>query len=396
MKKLILHIGAWKTGTTSIQETLFHNREELLKNKTYYHDVLPNNIFLIPLFKENHQEHVAVKSFKQGLTELKKIGKDFIKRIPEILKHHDTIILSSEFLLDLNKNEIEKIKYELSDYFDNITVVCYVRAPISHFTSAVNEQVKQGHYPLELAYEKHIDIKEYDRIEYWSDIFGIDNMIISAFDKEKFHDGNLIKDFLKRNGIPEFNEGSFKDKENSTLSNMAVYIASEIAKIAPSFSNERPNCQFLHNIKGPRFFIPEELQRKCKKINKERISKIEKTFKINLNEEITSQEQKLNIDEIKSIAHILYNKSLNERLLSDKVKHKEALLLISKKDFNSAKKKLESIIDINNFDYLRDYAHCLYILKDYKNAITFAKKSLVLNPNAPWPKEIINNSIKKQ
>ena len=41
MKILYLHIGMPKTGTSSIQDTLFANRENLRKYGIYYPDILP-------------------------------------------------------------------------------------------------------------------------------------------------------------------------------------------------------------------------------------------------------------------------------------------------------------------------------------------------------------------
>lgn len=156
----------WKTGTTSIQNSLFNNKLLLSDEGLSYPSELPNHIFLLPLIHKNFVNHVAIKSYKPGLGKLRTILDDFLHEL-DSAKSDTTYILSSEFFFDLTIDEIESFKSLLIKYFDDIKIVCYIRSPLSHFKSAVNEQVKQGHYTLDEAYKRHVKIKEYDRIYSW-------------------------------------------------------------------------------------------------------------------------------------------------------------------------------------------------------------------------------------
>lgn len=100
MKKLIVHVGPHKTGTTSIQGTLFANRDRLLKDRILYPLSIKNAIF--------PQQHSEIAfAVKKGNSQL---WKGFFQKMDQNLHGFeiDTVIISGEEFSNLANN----------DYFD--------------------------------------------------------------------------------------------------------------------------------------------------------------------------------------------------------------------------------------------------------------------------------------
>lgn len=389
--KLILHIGMWKTGTTSIQENLSKNKELLQCIGVEYPSEINNHIFLLPDVYENYINHVAIKSYKPGVEKLNDIKNSFFD---SVFKGNEgtTYILSSEFFLDLNVNEVNKLKDILSGYFSEIKILCYMRPPESHFKSAVNEQVKQGHYPIEKAYEKHIEINEYRRIYIWRDAFGKGSVIVRPFDNKQWKNQNLLDDFFDSINIKKPDSFIETKIKNESLSQAGIEIADSIAKIAPSFSKQRPNTDFLYRIKGSCFDIPYGIKNKCIKRNSSLISDINKDFGIDINKALakrTKVEPDIkNIETRDSIAKLLLEFSNRNKMLSSELTFYKAKCHYLNKEFIRAKELFEDILYLDEFEIYRDYICLLYDMKLYDDLRPFLKKALDIKPDAPWLNEI--------
>lgn len=261
MRKIYLHIGIWKTGTTTIQKTLHSSRDILMQNDVYYPDIDSNHTFMASAFHDAPDDFIVAKSRGISGDILSEWHRSSLKKFETEIAETTNTVISSEFLLDLSKHKIRTLKEYLEKHFDEIAIITYIRHPIDHVTSAINEQVKQGHYDLEKAYSIHGEMGEYQKIENWLSIFGEDSFVIRPFVRSRFVNNDLVTDFLSiifGDSIPQLR--TLKNEENCSLSYPALLIADKLSKLAPSFSKQRGHSNYLQRIAGPKYILPIEVQ----------------------------------------------------------------------------------------------------------------------------------------
>lgn len=187
--KVIVHIGAHKTGTSFIQEYLFRNRNNLLKKGVLY----PSSI----CSGNNHGDFA--NSFK---SKNNTISNDFLKLLKDEVEEYQPseLILSSEcFLESKNIPEIFKDNFNIS--FSEISIVAYLRPQFDWFTSLYNEIVRDPYRRFTGTYK---DCREYQFGYYdyekllspWILTFGAKNIIIKAYMTENFLNKSLSDDFI--------------------------------------------------------------------------------------------------------------------------------------------------------------------------------------------------------
>ena len=126
--KAIVHIGSTKTGSTSLQDFLFKNRNKLNGNKIIY----PN------IGVKSGAHHLIAASFHQDAwrmhtDELGKAGSEKIERYKSDLrkactrKKQHTLLLSSEYLWTTrNKTRFVEFLHQIGA--TEVHVICYLRA----------------------------------------------------------------------------------------------------------------------------------------------------------------------------------------------------------------------------------------------------------------------------
>ena len=135
IKKLYLHIGAPKTGTTSVQTFLYHQEDLLRKNGiTYFKNMCGERKHHFDLFSK-FQDNLDI--IQSSLIEF----------------NYDIGIMSTELLVFLTDNQ--KFKDQLGDLLRfclsreiEIEAVGVVREPLSYILSAYGEDVVGGRCPF--------------------------------------------------------------------------------------------------------------------------------------------------------------------------------------------------------------------------------------------------------
>ena len=254
-KKIILHMGTMKTGSSSIQETLGKNREELLKHNIYYPEIKPYNHLstFIPIFLDNPVNYFPL--YKQGINtsidankkceELQKMWVD------EFLKCKcDNFIISAEQLsLPLfNKNAILRLKNELEKYFEEIIVIVYIRHYETLIDSKLQQNIKRGFTNMgfeELANmllnNPKSGISYSNNIKEWMNIFSKKNILVRPFDKKNFINGSLLDDFFYAVGL-DFNNMKIKEiRTNESIGSNAVAFLERYNRKYPVLKNRKIN-----------------------------------------------------------------------------------------------------------------------------------------------------------
>lgn len=148
MRKLIIHVGHAKTGTTSLQHSFARERQELLKLGVLYPKTYGSS------------QHSAIKPAltgdllaSAGLMRRLKNDRNAIERFAdtswqdlrdEVAKTQpDTIVLSSETFFNVGRNgKLKPFIDGMKTIADDIHVVAYVRSPAERYLSSRQQNVK--------------------------------------------------------------------------------------------------------------------------------------------------------------------------------------------------------------------------------------------------------------
>jgi hypothetical protein len=177
MKRLYLHIGLGKTGSSALQSWLSLNTQKLAKQGKDYADLVPvaklgkptsgNGQALISAIHANHYEEVE----------------RLLSKVYFFSRKNHAAIVSSELLKDVGQPDLQKIKDICCRHDIEITVIAFIRSVYERAYSAYAQEVKVA--------GKTADIRKIFIFEHWSDtmknlrkykdLFG-DDMILLNYD----------------------------------------------------------------------------------------------------------------------------------------------------------------------------------------------------------------------
>lgn len=195
MKKIYIHIGFHKTGTSSIQRYLANNRVRLLEHKYLY----PRTGCID---SAHHLLAISVNKNDSFISMINKDSHEYWNDLDTEIKTSkaENIILSSEEFSTIDS--IDKIQH-LSKYLAGkyeVKIIIYVRRIDSYCESIYKQLVKfygsrfSEDFSLNANYVVNM-FNPFDTIKKWEEIFGNNNIIVKVFEKRQMNN-NLIKDFL--------------------------------------------------------------------------------------------------------------------------------------------------------------------------------------------------------
>ena len=230
-KKIYLHIGYGKTGTSSIQDMMFHNKDIFKINSLYYPD--------IGLWGSAHHHLSQLPGQTNYIIEIKK---NLIK-IKEKFTNSDSniMLISSENLCFTKRELIEKYR-DVFDGFD-VQIIMYVRNQKHLIPSTYLEWVKSGwDYKGDIAEFFQFNKLSFDfllRLSDWESIFGTENIKIRVYDKNLFED--VCINFLECIELVELKKKMKYYRSNLSLSP----IFCNVVKIIDSFNLSSNNRSAL-------------------------------------------------------------------------------------------------------------------------------------------------------
>jgi len=192
MKKIILHIGRHKTGTSSLQRFLVENRDVLEKHGYYYprsaikgygHHEIAQPLSKREMLRKKLDEVVTQPQFAA-----------FFEEIEDAIGERD-VIVSSEAFQNCAPSLIAQL---FSDY--DVEVHVYLREQAGYLVSSYAQSIQATANQMTLAdYEKNIFFAHYDRfIRNWCNAFQDSVVKVYLFDRSYLTNGDIIQDFLKR------------------------------------------------------------------------------------------------------------------------------------------------------------------------------------------------------
>jgi len=290
-KRVILHVGPDKTGSTSIQSFCDAHRDQLLQHGIYYpkggHATLGSCFCDTPeLYSHNvnldmkdrneikHQDLAFLMDLESELSEVS--GRD--------------LIFSYEGFVYLESNELSRLKDFAVKYADSCVIVYYARPPYSCAISAMSQLARTGRL-------SYVDGCPYiqphkDLIEKISNVFGSKNVNVRKFSRESLKGGDVVLDFLSFLRVSESFTDSLARKPveaNKSLSREAILVADELIKrTGGHFSMKDFQTIFgkhLEQISGSKICLTRRQEEEIELLTRSHSGYLIKNFGINFNDE---------------------------------------------------------------------------------------------------------------
>lgn len=240
-RRIIVHLGLAKTGTTILQESAFAYRERLLAE----HDILyPSNGVNHFHFQGvvSDAPELLIQMRREGITtreEARARASEFLSAFEAemIATAPQTVLISSEYFSSMPPSEFQRFFQLLSGYAEEVWAVAYMRDPWSFSQSLMQQFVRDGRYgaPLRYGYcSGQVEI-----IRNAENVFG-DNLVVRPY----FGGGSLrtdiMADFCEVIGIPTIPERTTEDAAaNRSIGHLRMTLIAEFNTLWPQFDENR-------------------------------------------------------------------------------------------------------------------------------------------------------------
>ncbi|MFW5330741.1 hypothetical protein [Hydrogenophaga sp. ZJX-1] len=224
MKRIVLHVGMHKTGSTAIQTSLAGYRDGVFE-----YAPLPPVVKTERQHENNHSFliNTAFDQYNKRVGMLQRVGvvaNDFDRvrlQCREALEaclrasEAEVLILSAEAITGFDPDSTRELGALLRQYASDIQVYAYVRDPFDYVKAITQEVIKLGHAG------DHLHPLSYrDNFEHLEEVFGAECVSYRLYRREKLLNGDVIADFGSWIGLKK--EPEHRLEANVTLSTDAV------------------------------------------------------------------------------------------------------------------------------------------------------------------------------
>lgn len=304
IKKIYLHIGDYKTASTSIQKIFGKKRETLRKHGYLYPQfrigdkIVYNhsNAFLSLFTKDPIKCLINIRNGYTDSQRINELHKQLKKQIRDEIAgfEGENLIISGEHFSNFDCDQIARFKQYLIRLTNNqveFKLFLFCRHPVTRTESRIQQNIKEGYLTLDKAEEEHERIsRNYYKtiIARYSGIFSFENIHVIRFEDAIKHPigpaGALISmisgDDLMLNKPDDI-------AYNTTVSYEALAILSSINKKIPAIIDHKKNPRrknfrsgYIKNIPGISFRLSAELRKKIWNDFKEDINWLCDTFSL--------------------------------------------------------------------------------------------------------------------
>lgn len=236
---LYLHIGAHKTGTSSIQATFFASRQQLLRHGVDYFSFSDNHSKPM-LWRFGSQRYTHPVTTNAGLSKSdvdrlsEKVDRDlraFFSEQPDKIK-----VISGEELSTLSVEDVGAVRAFLRELDVETRVIIYIRNYFGFMNSEAQELVKWGwnlnDIVATVSRGNIIQPNYRRRIEKYISQFGRENVDIRIFDPKIMAGGDLLRDFCKAIGAESARAELDERTINTSVSGVSVRLLSELNRLS--------------------------------------------------------------------------------------------------------------------------------------------------------------------
>ena len=212
MRSALLHIGSEKTGTTAIQAMLASRREDLIRLGFWYpsspgeysHTALA--IYVAPENTFDLVEHLPGGNFSEA-----GFARSLAREMAAIPPHVRTVIFSNEHCQSrfITTEHIVRLHALLSQYFDTITIIVYLRRQDEVASSLYSTRLRAGEPVIdvlpginlsELFWASYFNYEQ--MLDHYARVFGEEFVKPRIYEPSALLEGNAAQDFLNICGLP--------------------------------------------------------------------------------------------------------------------------------------------------------------------------------------------------
>jgi hypothetical protein len=224
--KAILHIGINKTGTTSIQSFLVKNRKMLRKQGFLYPRTLGSTQHIkLAAYALDSNDLTAGYRIRMGLTSSQSL-EAFRSNLREKLSNElaaapigtKTVIFSAESCSAFSQeSELYCLKNLLSEFFDDIEVVVYLRRQDQFAVSLYSTTLKGGGNTTKTPFEIERILDYAQLLELWGGVYGVENLTVRLYSSADLVGGDALSDFCEVCGIRLEDMDELPARSNTSL-----------------------------------------------------------------------------------------------------------------------------------------------------------------------------------
>lgn len=289
MRRAVLHIGYNKTGTTSIQNTLFASRKQLFDkagvlypslaaNLSFYLSVVFSDVApaVMPMTDQRARDPAKLVNLKGEYQ--RAIEKDFNR------SGWDRVVLSGENLSAFSAESVERVKDWVLRFADEVCVVVFVRHPLTWARSAKQQSLRSG-ATLGGQFAQPPPCAWCKRISPWIEQFGIESIRLVQF--EEACETGLVRRFCAAADI-DFKAIApylkFKHASNQSMSREAAWVLDSVNSAFGSLSGyhgsrlRRLVARGVAAIPGRRFELPDEMAASALAASRDDVAWLHETF----------------------------------------------------------------------------------------------------------------------
>ena len=264
-----LHIGLHKTGTTSIQQTMYESRETLLAHGINYLAIDANHgpIIISMLSDAPDKDPRNIRRFIDTPAKARVYNTWNRRRLKRELRRNRSpkFLISGEGLSGLKHEKILALKKLLDPYASGYRIIVYARDPYGFANSASLQRLKSG--AVLGRWDRKMPLPNHKRkLEKYIRVFGRENVDIRLFDPGRWVNNDLVSDFLVAIGEKaELRNELNVVRANQSMSHEAAMILSETNIAVPASVKGLANRNrasgfhlYIAEIKGEKHFIDPE------------------------------------------------------------------------------------------------------------------------------------------
>lgn len=263
-KRVHLHVGMHKTGSTWIQKTLQANRARLAARGIGYPDMGESHGWpLIHILAprrgarrpRRERSPAAVARYRQALREAL-----------EDPRLADVVLSGEQLSSRLSEPETAALAALTGAPGVEVRVIAYVREPVAFTASMTLQRLKAGATPAELAARPPLPAYR-ARLRKFIRVFGRENVEIRIHDPARLRDGDVLADFLEAIGRPgleaELALPGYVARNRAMSARAARWLGARNRLFALIWRDpaRRPPprlARLLERLPGPPFALPEE------------------------------------------------------------------------------------------------------------------------------------------
>ncbi|MEL6677081.1 MAG: hypothetical protein AAFQ51_00165 [Pseudomonadota bacterium] len=304
-KKLILHAGLPKTGTTSIQNAFYRTRDLLLGDaRMLYPSVAPNHTNAVcTMFLKNPETHITNKiGMLKADFDLARVRVDYFEALEADMARGewDTVLISAEGISNLSAEEIAGFRDWALEYVDTFEVVFWTRDPVKYTVSVIQQIIKGGQTIKSLADDLPLPNFR-GKISNAIAVFGAEAVKVRDFESAITQEDGIVGAFCRDVGLTADLTARIVEhatRDNEALSLEAAMMLDRLNELRPLFDNDGAQArrtggeiQYLQAVRGNRFDIPFALRKACHEQSRADVAWLNKTFGLDLYTEPFTEEQ---------------------------------------------------------------------------------------------------------